>query len=250
MTHHQTPPDPLQSPLWETMAQNHLSDFPIVFDPSIEVGLPPVTEDQTQVPITIDARKLGVVDEVVVLGDLNPFPMTLKIRPGTAPAYVAFRMRIEQGTVIRAAARKDGVWHVGARYLDAAGGGCSVPPVTESHVDWDHLGQMRARVWRESADMLRLRLRIVHPMDTGLHKEPAFFIQKVGIKDAAGRVLADLDVFEPIASNPTLTVLLADPKAGDHLSVTARDSDGGTYSGKVPWLAPVPGANVIREGRL
>ena len=60
------------------------------------------------------------------------------------PAYFAFRMRIEQGTVIRAAVRKDGQWHIGGHDLDAAGGGCSVPSVTESHVDRDHLGQIRA----------------------------------------------------------------------------------------------------------
>lgn len=246
------PADPLQSPVWEAMAENHLSGHPIVFDDNILVGLPPVTEDQTQVPITIDARKLGIVDEVVVIGDLAPFPLTMKVRPKKTPAYFGFRMRIEQGTVIRAAALKDGTWHVGARYLDAAGGGCSAPPVAEAKVDWDKIGQMRAKIWRESADTLRLRLHIIHPMDTGLQKQPAFYLDTLAIKDANGAALADLDLRQPIAQNPTFTLLFADPKAGDHIAVSAHDSDGGTYTAKVLLvrMAQMTPAKPIREGRL
>lgn len=243
------PKDPLESPTWEAMAENHLSGFPIVFDKDVVIGLPPVTEDQTQVPIMVDAKKLGTIDELVVIGDLNPFPVTVRLRPGAAPAVVAFRMRIEQGMVIRAAARKDGVWHVGERYLDAAGGGCSAPPVAEAKVNWDDVGQMRAKLWREDQDRLRLRLRITHPMDSGLHKEPAFFIQSLEIKDAAGARLADMEIHEVIASNPVFTIVFADPKHGDHVALTAKDNDGGVFNSKVP-MVQVASAGVIREGRL
>ena len=245
------PPDPLESPLWDAMVENNLQGLPIVFDPAIVVGLPPVTEDQTQVPIIIDARKLGSgVEELIVLGDLNPFPVTLKMRPTNGPAFVAFRMRVEQGTAIRGAARVGGKWHVGAAYLDAAGGGCSAPPVTESKVDWDHLGQMRAKLWREDADTLRLRVRMIHPMDTGLHKEPAFFIEALAVRDAAGGALVDFEVPEPIGANPTFTMLLRDPKAGDHVGVFARDTDGHKFEAKVPMVRMASTAPIIREGRL
>lgn len=243
------PTDPLDSPVWDAVVENYLKDYPIVFDKDVIVGLPPVTEDQTQVPIMIDARKLGAVDEVMVIADLSPFPLTLKVRPKQAPAIFAFRTRIEQGTAIRAAVRKDGAWRVGAQYLDATGGGCSAPPNVEARVDWDDIGQMRARLWREAQDQLRLRLRIIHPMDTGLHKEPAFFIQTVEIKDADGATLAEMDVHEPIASNPVFTLQFADPRRGDHVAVTAKDNDGGVFTSKVPMVRTASN-DVIREGRL
>ena len=201
-------------------------------------------------PIMIDARKLGKVDEMVILGDLSPFPLTLKVRPHGSPAYVAFRMRIEQATVIRAAVLKDGTWHVGGKFLDAAGGGCEAPPATEAKLDWSTIGQMRGKIWRDDPDTLRLRLRVVHPMDTGLEKNPAFYIETMNIKDASGNMLVDVDVRQPIADYPTFTFLLADPKAGDHVAVAARDTDGGTFNAKVPIDHLVQAEHVIREGRL
>ena len=243
------PKDPLDSPLWDVTVANYLADYPIVFDDHVVVGLPPITEDQQQVPIMVDASKLGSVDEAVVIADLSPFPMTLKVRPKLVPAVFALRMRIEQGTAIRAAVRKDGKWHVGARYLDASGGGCSAPPAVEARIDWDNIGQMRAELWREAQDQLRIRLRITHPMDTGLHKEPAFFIQEVHFADADGVPLADMEVHEPIAANPVFTLQFAEPRRGDHIAVMARDNSGGEYRAKVPLVRTASNAT-FREGRL
>ncbi len=244
------PKDPIDSPLWDTVAENYLKGYPIIFDEAVRVGLPPITEDQTQVPIMIDASALGPADEVAVIADLSPFPLALKVNAHRAAPVFAFRVRIEQGTAIRAAVRKDGRWHVGTRYLDAVGGGCSAPPNVEARIAWSDIGQMRARLWRQNPDQMRLRLRVTHPMDTGLHKEPAFFIQAVEIKDADGSPLADLEVHEPVAANPVFTVQFADPGKGDHIAVTARDNDGGIFKSKVPLVRTAAGATVIREGRL
>ncbi len=113
----------------------------------MQVVLPPVTEDQTQVPVTVDARALGKCRRGARHRRPQPVPLTLRLEPVAARPFVAFRMKIEQGTPIRAAVRKGETWHVGGRYLDAAGGGCSVPPVVEKRVDWKSLGETRARVW-------------------------------------------------------------------------------------------------------
>lgn len=243
------PKDPLDSPLWEATVANYLSDHPIVFDDAVVVGLPPITEDQQQVPVMVDTSRLGTVDEVVLIADLSPFPMTVKVRPKQSPAVFALRMRIEQGTAIRAAALKDGQWRVGARYLDAAGGGCSAPPEVAARIDWDNIGQMRARMWREARDQMRMRLRITHPMDTGLHKEPAYYIQQVAFEDADGRLLADMEVHQPVAANPVFTMQFAAPEQGDHVAVTARDNDGGIFRAKVPMVRTAAAAT-FREGRL
>lgn len=239
--------DPLDSPLWPTMAERYLGGRRAVFDDAVQVVLPPVTEDQTQVPVTVDARALGAADEVLVIADLNPFPLTLRLEPVAAKAFVAFRMKIEQGTPIRAAVRKGEIWHVGGRYLDAAGGGCSVPPVVEKKVDWKSLGETRARVWSE-ADGLRLRLRMTHPMDTGmLANIPLFLIEELSVADAAGAVLARLTLQEPVADNPTLTLLPDRPASGEALTLKARNTNGTVFTVRVP--IP-PNAATSQEGRL
>jgi len=245
--------DPLDSPLWPTMAERYLGGRRAVFDDAVQVVLPPVTEDQTQVPVTVDARALGSADEVLVIADLNPFPLTLRLEPVAAKPFVAFRMKIEQGTPIRAAVRKGETWHVGGRYLDAAGGGCSVPPVVEKKVDWKSLGETRAQVWSEE-DGLRLRLRMTHPMDTGmLANIPLFLIEDLSVADAAGAVLARLTLQEPVADNPTLTLLPDRPAAGEALTLKARNTNGTTFTVRVPIppnaaSAAAPAAG--REGRL
>lgn len=241
--------DPLDSPMWKDMAKRYLGGVPYVFDDRVQVFLPPVTEDQTQVPITVDARDLGHADEIALIVDLHPFPQVLRFEPVGAASFIAYRQKIEQGTPVRAAVRQGDLWSVGGRYLDAAGGGCSVPPAVAKTIDWDHIGQTRARIWREADGGLRLRVRLLHPMDNGMIANiPAYFIETLTVSDAEGTALAKLTLSEAIAENPTLTLLVDAPKAGDALTVTARDNNGGIFTSSVP--IPAFQAARVREGKL
>ena len=241
--------DPLDSPMWNDMAKRYLTGGAVVFDDRVKVLLPPVTENQTQVPIAVDARELGRVDEIMMIVDLHPFPQVLRFEPGSALPFVAYRQKIEQGTPVRAAVRQGDLWRVGGRYLDAAGGGCSVPPAVAKVIDWDHIGQTRARVWREADGGLRLRMRVLHPMDNGMIANiPAYFIETLDVTDAGGNPLAKLRLSEAVSENPTLTLLTDAPRAGDVLKISARDNNGGVFRASVP-IPPEP-APRIREGRL
>ena len=240
--------DPLASPMWNDMKKRYLSGRAVVFDDRVQVLLPHVTENQTQVPIAVDARALGRADEIVVIVDLHPFPQPLRLEPVGAQPFVAFRQKIEQGTPIRAAVRQGDVWYVGGRYLDAAGGGCSVPPAVIAKIAWDQVGEVRARVWREE-EGLRLRTRLYHPMDNGMMANiPAFFIETLDVSDEAGQPLAKLSLSEAISANPTLTLLPDLPAAGSILKIAARDNNGGDFRGVVP--IPAAPAARVREGRL
>lgn len=226
--------DPIDSPLWPTMVETYLGVTPIVFDDRVRVFLPPVTEDQTQVPVTIDARGLvGQIDEILLLADLNPFPLTLRLIPIKAQPFIALRMKVEQGTAIHAAVRQGGEWRVGGQYLDAAGGGCSVRPPGAARADISDAGEIRARIWPEG-EATRLRLRVTHPMDNGMIPGiPVYFIETVDVLSAAGEKLAHLDLSEAISPDPTLTLILNDDVPGDRLKVLARDNQGGDFKGEV-----------------
>jgi sulfur-oxidizing protein SoxY len=231
--------DPLGSPVWSALSAKYLTGGGvIVHDARIKVVVPSVVEDQAQVPVTADARGVPNVVSLVVLADLNPIQHVLTLTPTKAEPYISFRLKVEQGTPVRAAAlTSDGVWHVGSTFLEAAGGGCSAPAMARKDTDWSStVGNTQGRVWRDVDGTARLRIRVRHPMDTGLAKDntPAFHIERIEMKDTSGHGLATLDVFEPVGEDPTMTLLLRLPASEGALDLQARDNNGGLFRSRVP----------------
>ncbi|MGL4397821.1 MAG: quinoprotein dehydrogenase-associated SoxYZ-like carrier [Hyphomicrobium sp.] len=232
--------DPLGSPVWADIVKKHFAGSAITFDPRVKVIAPTVIENQAQVPITADARGVPNVVKLIVVADLNPIQHVLTLTPAAskAEAFVAFRMKLEQASPVRAAAlTSDGVWHVGGVFVEAAGGGCSSPAMARGDASWwDTLGQAQGRIWRQANGTARLRMRVRHPMDTGLAKDntPAFFIEKFDIKSDAGDSLATLEMFEPMGEDPTVTMEVKLPPADASLAIEGRDNNGGIYRSVVP----------------
>lgn len=229
--------DPLSSPVWPSLSAKHFSDGPIVFDDRVKVSVPSVVENQAQVPITADARALPNVRKIVVLADLNPIQHVLTLTPRKAAAYVSFRLKVEQGTPVRAAAQtEDGVWHVGGAYLTAAGGGCTSPALARDDANWSvTLGETHGRVWRQADGSVRMRFRVRHPMDTGLdRKNPAYFIEKLDMRSPTGEPLATLEMFEPVSEDPTVTIMPVLAPTDASVEVEGRDNNGAIYRSTLP----------------
>ncbi|MBU0654069.1 MAG: quinoprotein dehydrogenase-associated SoxYZ-like carrier [Gammaproteobacteria bacterium] len=202
------PADPLNSPQWGVMHSRFLNGETYVFDDKVKVLAPDSAEDSLNVPITFDASALQGVEKIVVMADLNPIPGVLEFRPKTIPARLSFRMKLQQGSPVRAAAKTaDGVWHVGGAWVDAAGGGCTLPSTGTATGDWSStLGKVSANVWQRP-DNNRLRVRVMHPMDTGLASGiPTFHIEDMNILDESGALLAEMTLHEPISENPMLSL--------------------------------------------
>jgi sulfur-oxidizing protein SoxY len=234
-----TPPaDPLASPMWNDLAKRYFGDATVVFDERVRIVVPSIIENQAQVPVAADARALEGVERLIVFADLNPIQHVLSLAPLKAAPYVSFRMKVEQGTPVRAAAlTSDGVWHVGGLFLEAAGGGCSAPAMARKDADWSEtVGQSQGRLWREADGLTRARLRVRHPMDTGLAKDntPAYFIERLDVRGSAGEALARIEMFEPVSEDPTLTVLVRLPPADSSLEVEGRDNNGRIYRSSLP----------------
>lgn len=233
------PEDPLGSPVWKDLAAKHFAGAEIIFDERVKVKVPSVVENQAQVPVTADARELPNVEKIVVIADLNPIQHVLTYAPVHTKALpsISFRMKVEQGTPVRAAAlTSDGVWHVGGVFLDAAGGGCSSPAMARGDADWTvTLGNAQGRAWRQADGSARLRLRVKHPMDTGLAKDntPAFFIERMEVKGKEGAPLATLDLFEPVSEDPTVTLDVNVAPQESEINIDGRDNNGNTYRSTV-----------------
>jgi len=228
------PADPLRSPMWANHAAWLLGTAPVRFDPAVVVTMPDVTENQHVFPVTVDARALPGVERIVVLMDLNPLPMAVDYAPQGAQGYVSLRIKLDQRTPVRALVlTRDGTWHVAGRWIDAAGGGCSAPPVSRVKGDWaQHLGEMRGQLWREAADT-RLRVIVRHPMDTGyVDNIAAYNIETITVTGPDGTALGRMTVNGSVSEDPAFTLLLP-PRVAGPVAVHMVDSNGRMFDGKV-----------------
>lgn len=227
--------DPLNSPMWEYLRGIYLPGE-VVFDERVKVSAPGAAEDVFNVPVMVDASGLEGVEEIVAIADLNPIPHILTYRPEKAAPIIGFRFKVQQATPVRAAVRTaDGVWHVGSAHVNASGGGCTAPALAHADTGWQrHLGEMHGRAWSDG-EQVRLRVRVRHPMDTGLAEGiPEFFIDRMRVTGADGQVIGTIQPFEPVSENPLITLVADADAAGSALRVSGRDNNGNEFDGTIP----------------
>ena len=232
-----TPADPLDSPRWGDMRKEF---FParaqVRFDSRVKVTAPLTAENALNVPVSVDASELPDVREVIVFADFNPIVRIVRFEPTGAHPGLGFRIKLQQSTPVRAAARTgDGVWHVGGTWVNTVGGGCTLPSTGSASPEWQkRLGEVSSRVWARKEGGERIRLRVIHPVDTGLAAGiPAFFIQTLQLADEAGKPLMLIEGFEPLAENPVFTVDIPAARAAAGYRVSGRDNNGNTISAAI-----------------
>lgn len=226
--------DPLASARWAEMARTFLAGAPVLFDPRVKVIAPSTAENPLQVPVTVDATALPKVQEVVVFADFNPIVQVLRFFPEGSDAYLGFRVKLQQSTPVRAAVRTaDGVWHVGGTWVNTVGGGCTAPSAAAASPEWQkRLNEVSGRQWSEGPNAGRVRLRIVHPMDTGLIAgTPAFHIEEINFTDAAGKRLMRVQTYEPVSENPVFT--LNRGVVDGPLEASGRDNNGNLFKARI-----------------
>lgn len=229
--------DPFQSHPWLDMRRTYLDAAPVSFDSRVQVQGPTFAEDPMNVPISVRVDPaLGPVERIVVMVDRNPIREVLEYQPhgelGALPA-LAFRFKLEQASPVRAAVKlKAGRWVVGGTWVDSAGGGCTVPGATRKDGSWPQtLGNVTGRLFSRSESpsldgRARLRLQVMHPMDTGLVAGvPAFYISRLAVQDGNGRELALLKAYPPVSENPVFSFDFAEPPTGG-VRIVGVDNNG------------------------
>ncbi len=238
--------DPYQSYAWADMHKLYLGGEPFVFDSRVQVTGPAFAEDPMNVPISVDAKDLADVTQIVVMVDRNPIRKVLVYYPQSVLPKVSFRFKLEQASPVRAAAKtKDGVWHVGSTWVESTGGGCTVAGATRQDGSWSKiLGQVSSRVFEpvqaQSVDPaqaanagMRLRLRVMHPMDTGLVGGiPAFYLNRLQVSSSQGRPLLRMELFEPVSENPVFSFDFSQRVPGP-LVLSGTDNNGNRVSAQI-----------------
>ncbi|WP_245638644.1 quinoprotein dehydrogenase-associated SoxYZ-like carrier [Hydrogenophaga palleronii] len=234
--------DPLGSTQWPDVKQSFIgAGGNVRFSERVLVKGPAFADDAMNVPVMVDARALaqaGVpVARIRVVADRNPVRHVLDFEPLRALPVLAFRLRLEQASPVRALVQtQDGQWHVGGTWVQAAGGGCTVPGVTRADGSWSQtLNQVQARFFNNVIDhSRRLRVRVMHPMDTGLVAGiPAFHLEQLALLDAAGEPWWRLALHEPVSENPLITFELPRQITGT-LRLVGRDNNGNRIDAVVP----------------
>jgi sulfur-oxidizing protein SoxY len=224
--------DPFGSLQWPELKRGYLGEKAVVvFDEAhVVVEAPAFAEDPMNVPVGVSVHGLSDVVQIVVIVDRNPIRKVLEFQP-LAPAALPslnFRFKLEQASPVRAAVKtRDGVWHVGGAWVDAAGGGCTVPGESRRDGSWARtLGEVGARRFDRPESGTRLRLRVMHPMDTGLVGGiPAFYMNRLAVFDAADRELLRLNIYEPVSENPVLSFDFG-PLPPGPLKLVGTDNNG------------------------
>jgi sulfur-oxidizing protein SoxY len=204
-------------------------DQPMVFDERVEIVAPPEAEDSMNVPVVVRYPALADdAEELLVFVDYNPIPRALQFYPEGAGPLLGFHIRLQQASPVRAAVRTaDGVWHVNGRWVDAAGGGCTLPKAVVSTVDEDAIGQVHGRVWNRDDGSQRVSFHVTHPMDTGLVSGiPAYYVEELSVEDAEGKLVARLNTFEPVSENPIFTFDIKGDRVSQVFHIEGRDNNG------------------------
>jgi len=184
------------------------------------------------------------VKRILVFADLNPIPLAVDYTLDAAQPYFSTRIKLDQRTPVRGAVQlADGSWLVSGGWIDAAGGGCSLPPISRVKGDWaQHLGEVRG-VARWAAGGMRVRLAFRHPMDTGLIDNiPTYNLEEVALTGAEGRRFGDLRIEASVAEDPEFAVIV-DALPNEQVVMAGRDTNGIEYAAR---LMPAAGAVPLR----
>lgn len=229
------PADPLNSPMWEFIADHAFGKDAVVrFDPRVKISFPAIAENQRVFPVQVDARGVPDVVRVMIVIDLNPIQIPIDYRPADAEPFVSTRVKLDQRTPVRGAVQlRDGTWLVGGAWIDAAGGGCSAPPVSRVKGDWsDRLGEVRGRLWR-AATGSRVQLAFRHPMDTGLVGNIALYhLDELKLTGDGGRSFGELRMQAAVSEDPVVT-LMPRARAGEAVRFQGRDTNGVEFAGRL-----------------
>ena len=232
--------DPLGSMQYPSLHAQTIGPATASFSEAVRVLGPVFADDAMNVPLRVDARGVadqgGGVARIRVAVDRNPVRQVLDFEPLRVLPVLAFRIRLEQASPVRAFVQlRDGRWLVGSAWVQAAGGGCTVPGITRADGSWSRtLGQVQARLFNNLIEGgRRLRLRVMHPMDTGLVAGiPAFYLEELELLDGAEQPWLRIALREPVSENPLISFELPDASPG-MFHLRGRDNNGNRIDAEV-----------------
>lgn len=225
--------NPLVTEAWQDILDLEFEGAQVVYDDSVGLLLPDQVDEAFSVPLVVDMRKAGYeVAEIALFVENNPFPQVARIYPAQPIHAIGFNIRLEETTPVRVAAMdREGVWHVAHREVHVSSpGGCQAAP-PRSYLS---TGEVTMRQFVRPDGHSRLKLKIGHPMHTGLATSeatgeviPAHYIDQMTVGGHQGD-LATMVLWASVASDPAFVFDL--PEKQKSISVNAGDTNGEDFA--------------------
>jgi sulfur-oxidizing protein SoxY len=242
------------------LRQAYFGDRPIrQSDELIVLEAPKRAEDAAIVPISITAQ-IPQTDEqfirtIYLFIDKNPGPLIGKFNftPKSGRADLAFRVRVNAYSPIRAIAEtNDGKLYMSRRFIKATGG-CSAPAGSDLDAAMARLGRMKLRTNAMSpvAEPTAAQLMISHPNLSGLQMDqvsqlyvPAHFVRHVKVSFAGEEVFSAETGFG-ISENPSFRFYFV-PDGEGQLSAEVTDTNDLLFTETVQ-IAPSVGQDLVQD---
>ena len=227
--------DPEKSEIWPELSRLFLGELAKVnFESEIRVIMQDHVEEPHEVPLIVKLPDhLHNFKEFILLIENNPIQQVIKLIPYRAIESIGMNVRLEDDSPVRAAVKdKDGLWHIGSKMVFVSSpGGCSSPScdVTTEICDPGEIGKLILKNYDREAGAGRLKIKIIHPMDTGLVSSPAgeiipeYFINSIFLDDIDGPI-AVMETYAALSTDPVILIDLAEK--GQSIRAKAKDSHG------------------------
>jgi sulfur-oxidizing protein SoxY len=222
--------DPLSSPGWQDILDVEFGGASVVYDDSLHLVVPDRVEEAFSVPVVMNFVDTPYdVAEIALFAENNPFPTIARIYPQRPLNAVGFNIRLEQSTPVRVAAMdSDGVWHIVSREVFVASpGGCSAGGGGNGALG---LGEIATRQFVRADGDSRLKVKIGHPMHTGLVLDPygdaipEYYINQFSVSDDLGE-LASMQLTASVAADPVFMFELPDTQQSVRINATDTQGD-------------------------
>lgn len=201
-----------------SLRQAYFGDRPITqSDDLIVLDVPMRAQDAALVPVSITAQILQTderyIKTIYLIIDKNPGALAGKFNftPKSGRADLAFRVRIDAYSPVRAIAEtNDGQLYMSRRFVKATGG-CSAPAGSDLDAAMARLGKIKLRTYGDTqfAAPTSAQLMISHPNLNGLQMDqltrmyaPAHFVRYIKVSFAGEKVFSAETGFG-ISENPT-----------------------------------------------
>lgn len=200
------------------LRQAYFGDRPITqSDDLIVLDVPKRAKDAALVPVSITARipqtDERYIETIYLIIDKNPGALAGKFHftPKSGRADLAFRVRIDAYTPVRAIAEtNDGQLYMSRRFVKASGG-CSAPAGSDLDAAMARLGKIKLKTHGQAqlAEPLAAQLMISHPNLNGLQMDqvtrlyaPAHFVRHLKVSFEGEEVFSAETGFG-ISENPS-----------------------------------------------
>ncbi len=228
-------------------------------DDLIILNAPRRGEDAAIVPISITAQIPQTAEQYIqtiyLFIDKNPGPLIGKFRftPKSGRADLAFRVRVNAYSPIRAIAEtNDGELYMSRRFIKATGG-CSAPASSDLDAAMARLGKIKLHTISvpKLAEPTLTQLMISHPNLSGMQMDqvthlyaPAHFVRHVKVSFGGQEVFSAETGFG-ISENPSFRFFFV-PESEGELTAEITDTKGLQFSQTLQ-VAPIGRQDLVRN---